>query len=369
MEFTILRENLLGALSKVQGIVEKRNTIPILSNVFIEAKDNVLQITATDLEIGLCLNVQADVKENGKITVSAKKLFEIIKEFPNKPIKFEIEENSWIKISCDSAEFKIVGLPPEEYPFFPEVEEKIFITTKIGTLKSLVQKTAFAMTTDEIKHNLNGIYFDCENDNGGKFVATDSHRLALAESEENFTVHYKLEKGIILPRKGILELIKVIENDEKDIHIFLENNNALFKTEEITFFMRLVDGDFPNFKRVIPEKLENLVIVPKEIIKAALRRISLISNEKSKGVNLQFSNNNLNISSSNPEYGQAQENISIDYNEEEKNIGINSKFILDVISCLDSEEVSLYIKDNMSPVFIKEESKISHMSIIMPMTF
>lgn len=368
MKIEITRDNLVHALGRVQGIVEKKNTIPILSNVCLEAAAERLNLTATDLEIGLSLSVPAIVDRGGKITVSAKKLFEIVRELPSGVLTLTAEENSWIHIESGNVEFKIVGLSPDEYPFFPDVSGEVVLSLNSGEFKEIISKTSFAMTNDEIKHNLNGIHIDWSEDSIN-FVATDSHRLALTSLGCDKDLN-KPAKGIIIPRKGIIELMKNIEDESSIINFHLENNNIFASFEGTIFFMRLVDGDFPNYRRVVPDLNNESTEIDIALFKSCVRRISVLSNDKNKGINIKLNSNKIEVSSSNNEFGEAKEIIEIHReSEQEIGVGLNAKFLLDVLNNLKNEKCNLYIKDSMSPVVITEKTNINHVSIIMPMTF
>lgn len=366
MKIEITRDNLVHALSRVQGIVEKKSTIPILSNVCLVAEGDSLTLTATDLEIGLSLRVPSIVDVPGKITVSAKKLFEIIRELPAGVLSLRAEENSWIHIESGSVEFKIVGLSTDEYPFFPEISGKKFLEIETGLFREIISKTAFAMTSDEIKHNLNGIYLE-RVDGKLNFVATDSHRLALTSLDvenDNLTV------GIIIPRKGIIELVKNLEEENDIISLYIENNNVFICYKETQFFMRLVDGDFPNYKRVIPSLPDSFLETNLETFKSCIRRISILSNDKSRGININIDNESMIVSSSNQEFGEAKEIVGVKNDlHDSKTVGLNAKFILDVLGALKNDNCMLYVKDSMSPVMFTEKTGVEHISIIMPMTF
>lgn len=370
MQFTIEKEVFLKGLGRVQGIVEKRNTIPILANVLLEANDDELRLTATDLEVGMQASYQAAVKKTGKVTVSAKKLYEIIKELPEGEISFLAKDNCWIEIRCGKALFNIVGLSADEYPYFPQADQQAFIEISGKKIKEMLDKTAFSMSTDESKYNLNGIYFQTLVDNGRsilRLVATDGHRLALVQTELPENNVAELQNGVIFPKKGIYELKKIAEEGDGNIQIGFLDNNAMIKKDQTVVIMRLVDGDFPDYKRVIPQPSDNKAIIPAEIFFHALRRMAILSSEKSRGVKLVLNNGQLEISSSNPELGDAREDFEIEYSGQVIEIGFNARYMLDIIQAQDEEKVMLQVQDNMSPGLLTPASNEDFLAVVMPM--
>jgi len=370
MQFTIEKEVFLKGLGRVQGIVEKRNTIPILSNVLIEGSDGEIHLTATDLEVGMRATYPASIKVPGKVTVSAKKIYEIIKELPEKEISFTSKENCWIEIRCGKAIFNIVGLSADEFPYFPKPKEENFISISGSLLKEMVDKTFFSISTDESKYNLNGIYFKTTEEgdrNLLKMVATDGHRLAMIQKEITSTNIEELKKGVIFPRKGIFELKKIADEGDGNISLSFMDNNAVIKKEQTVVVMRLVDGEFPDYNRVIPKNNDLTAIVSQNSFLHALRRMSILSSEKSRGVKVLLKNGSMEVSSSNPELGDAREDIEINYEGPEVSIGFNARYLLDILQAQGGEKVLLQIKDNLSPGLLRSAGDDDFLAVVMPM--
>ncbi|WP_432821867.1 DNA polymerase III subunit beta [Trichloromonas sp.] len=370
MHFTVEKEIFLKGLTRVQGIVEKRNTIPILANVLIEANENGINMTATDLEVGMKAFYPATVKKTGKITVSAKKLYEITKELPEKEISFLAKENCWVEIRCGKAIFNIVGLSADEFPYFPYPEKENFISIKSNIIKEMVDKTYFSISTDETKYNLNGIYFKTELiDNKSKLllIATDGHRLSMISKEMKDNSENEMLKGVIFPKKGIYELKKISDEDDSDISIGFMDNNAVVKKGKTIVIMRLVDGEFPDYNRVIPKQNEFVAKIKRDDFNHSLRRMAILSNEKSKGIKLTLKTNYIEISSSNPEFGDAREELEVEYSGPELSIGYNARYIMDVLQNQDCEKIELHIKDNLSPGILKAVGDNDYLAVIMPM--
>jgi DNA polymerase-3 subunit beta len=370
MHFTIEKDVFLKGLSRIQGIVEKRNTIPILANVLLETKDGVLTLTATDLEVGMRSSYPVTTKIQGKVTVAAKKLFEIIKELPEAELSFLAKDNNWIEIRAGKALFNIVGLSADEFPYFPEPSQEQFFPIKGSLLKEMIDKTVFSISADESKYNLNGIFFKTITENELPYlrmVATDGHRLSMIQRQIPKLKIDELEKGVIFPRKGIQELKKLAEDGDNDLMIGFMENNAVIKKDQTIVIMRLVDGEFPDYNRVIPKTNEYTVLISRDIFIHSLRRMSILSNEKSRGIKMLIKKDILEISSSNPEIGDAKEDLFIDYQGPEISIGFNAKYILDILQIQNEENIKILLKDNLSPGLIRPEKDSDYTAVVMPM--
>lgn len=370
MQFLIEKEVFLKGLARIQGIVEKRNTIPVLSNVLIEAVDSEIFITATDLEVGMKSSYQASVATPGKVTVAAKKLYEIIKELPEREVSFKARENCWIEIRSGKALFNIVGLSADEFPSFPVLDKEQFIEIPSQMIQEMIDKTAFSMSTDESKYNLNGVYFKAMEEEGIEYlrlVATDGHRLALIQKEIPSKKTQQLEKGVIFPRKGIVELKKMAEEAEGNIRLGFMDNSAVIIKDNTIVTMRLVDGEFPDYNRVIPKNQENVAYVKRDEFFHALRRMSVVSSEKSRGVKIVLRKGVLELFSSNPELGDAREDIDIEYDGPDITIGFNARYLIDILQGQDDARVRFMVRDNLSPGVVRAESGENFLAVVMPM--
>lgn len=368
MNFTIEKDVFLKGLARVQGIVEKRNTIPVLSNVLLEGGDGELCLTATDLEVGMQSTYPANIRKPGKVTVSAKKLYEIIKELPDKQVSFNAKENCWIEVECGKAQFNIVGLSAEEFPNFPKPDKGQFLALSSTLCKEMIEKTFFAVSQDESKYNLNGIFCQLQEDGSRlRLVATDGHRLSMIDKGIAGSESTPLAKGVILPRKGILELKKLAEEGEGELQLYFMDNNAVVSKDRTVVIMRLVDGEFPDYTRVIPKANEQQATIAVDPFLHALRRMIIVSSEKSRGVKLMFRNNLLELSSSNPELGDAREELDIDYQGTELTVGFNARYLLDILQVQDQDKVSIILKDNVSPGLVKPIKEDGYLAVIMPM--
>jgi DNA polymerase-3 subunit beta len=369
MKFSIDKDTFLKSLQKVQGIVEKRNTMPILSNVLIEALGDAIFVTATDLEVGMKSSYPARITREGKITVSAKKLYEIIKELPDQEIFFTVKENDWVDIVCGKAQFNIVGLSSDEFPPFPRISEESLISLKGSFLRGMIEKTSYAICHDETKYNLNGIYIKlAEEDNTTilRMVATDGHRLAIAEKELSGTVSRELAGGVIMPKKGVFELRKISEEEDGDILLGFMDNSAVIKKDNTLIVMRLVDGEFPDYTRVIPANNDKVLTVGREALLHSLKRMSILSSEKFKGIKFELDQDSLEISTSNPELGEAREDIEVQYPGGPLMVRFNARYLMDVLQVLEDEQVEIVLRDELSPAIVKPLGQGS-MAVIMPM--
>ncbi len=368
MNFTIEKEVFLKGLARVQGIVEKRNTIPVLSNVLLEGADGELCLTATDLEVGMQSTYPANIRKPGKITVSAKKLYEIIKELPDNEISFHAKENCWIEVECGKAHFNIVGLSADEFPNFPKPDKAHFVSLSSRLCKEMIEKTFFAMSQDESKYNLNGIFCQVQEESGQlRLVATDGHRLSLIDKAIETRDSAELNRGVIMPRKGILELKKLADEGEGNLQLGFLDNNAVVIKDQTVIIMRLVDGEFPDYGRVIPKTNEQQATIAVDPFLHALRRMIIVSSEKSRGVKMNLKNNLLEVSSSNPELGDAREEMEIEYQGPELSVGFNARYLLDILQVQDQERINLILKDNLSPGLIKPVDEDGYLAVIMPM--
>lgn len=371
MEFRIDKEVFLKSLQKIQGIVEKRTSMPILSNVLLEASEQTLYVTATDLEVGMKSIYPAEVITPGGITVNAKKIYEIVKELPNQPIIFSTKENDWVEIQCGKVHFNIVGLSAEEFPYFPAVKEESLFEIESALLKGMIEKTSYAICNDDTKYNLNGLFTKVETtpqeEQILKMVATDGHRLSTASCPLKGTAGPELAHGVILPKKGVYELKKITEEDNGNLLFGFMENSAVIKRGDLYMVMRLVDGEFPDYNRVIPTANERTITVNKEEFTHSIRRMAILSSEKFKGIMLEISSAGIKISSSNPELGDAMEEIDVVYDGEPLAVRFNARYLLDVLSVAETSKVVMRFKDELAPSIIQPDNGNGFLAVIMPM--
>ncbi|MBI3398295.1 MAG: DNA polymerase III subunit beta [Deltaproteobacteria bacterium] len=365
MKFEIKKDVFLKVLQRVQGVVEKRNTMPILANMLIKALHGKIDFMATDLEVSIKDQCDAVVTKEGSITINARKLFEIIKEAPEDKIDIAAEGSGKIVIKSGKAKFNIVGLPAEEFPSFPAYEEGQLFRVAPEVLKEMIEKTAFAASTDETRYNINGVFVEKEG-SYIRMVATDGHRLAVIERSSEWP---KLDKGVILPRKGIFELKKIINDAEGSLSLAFTANSMVIKKDGTVVVIRLIDGEFPDYKQVIPKGNEKKIELEREGFLSSLKRVSLLSMEKGRGVKFCLSKGKMELSSSNPDVGEAREEINVDYKNDGLEVGFNATYIMDALGVLDDDKVVLELKDRESPAILKAANKNEggYLYVIMPM--
>lgn len=364
MKFKIGKKDFLKILHRIQGIVEKRNSMPILSNILIDANKNKVHVVSTDLEIFIKDSCRADVEKEGSITVNARKFFEIIKELPDETITISLGEADKVTVKGGRAKFKIPGLDAKEFPVFPSCEEDKLTAVEPDNLKNMIDKTLFATSTDEVRYNINGVLFE-KMDSKIKMVATDGHRLALIEGEAEEIPGF--EKGVILPRKGITEIRKLLEDKDEEIKLGFTNKNITVKKGSTTMNIRLIEGEFPDYNQVIPKDTDKEIIINREELLASLKRVSILSAEKIKGVKFTVSKGRLNLSSSTPENGDATEEIDIDYDGEGIEIAFNARYFMDVLEMLDEEKIRFGLKEQLNPGVLKIPETEAFTYVIMPM--
>lgn len=370
MKIRIEKKNLLSLVSKAQNIVEKRNTMPILVNVLLDADKGRLKVFATNLEVSLTDEAEAEIVQRGKVAVNAKSLFDIVKELPEGLLDLEKQENNWLKITQGKSEFNIVGISPEEYPVFPSFTTQDFMVIEAEVLHDMIEKTIYSVSSDETRYHLNGVYFERGSQQGAnsmRMVATDGHRLSLVDRKTGNGQLRSHDNGVIIPRKGLYEIRKLLETADSDFNMAIEGSQLIVKQGSAVLMIRLIEGKYPNYKQLIPQNLSEQLIVNRESLLASLRRVSLLSNSKSKGVTLKLSKGRMEITSNNPELGDAKEEIDVDYSGKELKIGFNAKYILDVLTSMEEEQVNFELKDQVSPGLVRPKGDSSYTCVIMPM--
>lgn len=369
MKLTIKKEEFIRGLQRIQGIADKKTTMPILSNMLLSADSGGVEIIATDLELGQRGRYAAEVSTPGAITVSAKKMYEIVKELPEDDVHLHVEEGAWVRISSGHAQFKLVALPKDEYPALPDVPESGMITIDGSVLRDMIRKTLFAVGDNDTRYVLNGLYVQMKKTKSGlniRMVGTDGHRLSLID---RVVEAEHADEAVIVPKKAMLELRRLLEEESgqnKPVSLGFSRNHALFKRDGLVMVTKLVDGNYPNYQQVVPDNNKK-VAVARDAIAHAVRRVSILAKEKTNAVKLQLEKNRLVLSTSNPELGEASEEMAVDYKGEPLAIGFNSRYLLDVFSAMDKETIRLELNDSLSPCVIVEEGNESYKCVVMPM--
>ncbi len=367
MKFSISRDTLLKSLNLVAGVVERRQTLPILANVLMVLEDDRLSLTGTDLEVELVGRLQvAAGAEPGEVTVPARKLADICKSLPEgSDISFSLTEGK-ATVRSGRSRFTLSTLPARE---FPKVEDGIGthqLTVRQGQLKRLIDRTGFAMAQQDVRYYLNGMLWELEKQQL-RVVATDGHRLAMCTLSGKVDVNGDGDTQVILPRKGVLELARLLLEEDADISIVIGNNHIRAMTDDFTFTSKLVDGKFPDYKRVLPRSPDKVVLGSRLELRQAFTRTAILSNEKYRGVRLKLSDNTLDIIANNPEQEEAEETVPVEYAGEALELGFNVSYLLDVLGVLSGEQVKLSLADPNSSALLEESEDGDSLYVVMPM--
>ncbi len=366
MKLQIEKKALLDLLAKTQNIIEKKNTMTVLLNVLMETEDDIFRIYATDLEVSMKDEASCKTQEKGRLAVHAKNLFDITKELGDGPIQLIKKENNWLEIKQGRYSSRLVGVSPEEYPIFPAHSTDQFVTIEPKQFKQMIDQTLYCVSTDETRYYLNGVYFDFQKTDGLKMVATDGHRLALAQSEK-VSFNSVFPHGVIVPRKGMNEIRKLMEASETPMHIAIEGSQFIVKSAATLLLIRLIEGKYPNYQQFIPQQIKHSFQVQKEAFLSSLRRISLFANQKSRAITLTLANGKMEMSSSNPDLGDANEEMEVQYSGSDIKINFNSKYLQESLTGIQSELISFEFSDHLSPTLIRGASENEYLSVVMPM--
>jgi DNA polymerase-3 subunit beta len=372
MKLSIDKTDLLRGLGRIQAIVEKRNSMPILANVLLTASGKMetgrLELAATDLEVGVRGLHAARVSRAGAVTVSARKLYDIVRELPDEPVQLDASAQSYLELRSGRSRFNLAGAAAEEYPTLPEFSPNQLVSLQAAVLSQMIERTMYASSMDETRYNLNGVYFELAASDGKlRMVATDGHRLALVDRSIGAQAG-GLTSGVIIPRKGLAELKRLVDEEDADeIELGFEGNNGLARKGDVTLVMRLIEGEFPNYKQVIPKASDRKLTIEADPLVRALRRVALLSAERSRAVKLEIGEGKLLISSSNPDLGDAQEELDVDYAGPATSIGFNAKYLLDCLGALATKEIQLAFRDGDKPVEIRPSDDPDTLAVVMPM--
>jgi len=366
MNLTISKEQIINGLQAVQNVVSTRTTLPILSNVLLRAEGERLEFTATDLDVTVTCSVEAKVKKGGASTVPVKRLFGIVRELPNAEIELQVDDKNICAIQSGASYYKINGLSADEFPPPPRFKEDKKVVLPQEKIKGMMKKTSFAISTDESRYVLNGIFFSLK-DHKLTMVATDGRRLALVDEEAE--VADSSQGEFIVPAKAVNELNRLLL-DKGEIEVRLAENQASFtlkddKGSSVLVVTKLIEGNYPNYRQVIPAETKERISLVREEFLHALRRAEIMTSEKSNSVKLSFGKNRLEITANSPEVGEAKETLAINYKGKEMAIAFNPKYMIDPLNALPNDEVFLELIDELSPGVLKINGPFLY--VVMPM--
>lgn len=363
MKLSAERDVLLKPLQAVIGVVERRQTMPILSNVLLVARGGELSITATDLEVELVAHTEVDVETGGEITVSGRKFLDICKALPDGAVVSVSLSGEKLMVKSGRSKFSLATLPAAEFPTVEDIKAEQTITVPQDVLGGLIEKTHFSMAQQDVRYYLNGMLLET----GGKFlraVATDGHRLALSQAELDGSD--LSEQQVIVPRKGVLELQRLMSGDG-DLDIQLGANHVRIQLDGIRFTSKLIDGRFPEYERVIPQESSNQLSADKGVIRSALQRTAILSNEKYRGIRLIIRDSGVVLQAHNPEQEEAEEEVEVEYSGDDIEIGFNVNYLLDAIGAVNGETVTLSVVDSNSSCLVREPENDNNKFVVMPM--
>jgi DNA polymerase-3 subunit beta len=369
MEFSTSKAELLKELTLTQGVVERKTTIPILSNLLFDVEESTLRISATDLDLGIHCECPAKVKNTGSGTVPAKRLFEIVRSLPDAEVNFKLLENHWLQVTCERSAFKLVGMARDNFPVLPVVPPSL-AALPASVCSTMIQKTIFAISNEESRYTLNGALLILKPE-GVNMVATDGHRLALVERDVQVQ-GLKSELRLLLPKKAMGELLHLLSEVEDDTPVELakDESHLFFQIGSRILISRMLTGQFPNYEAVLPRENTRIVELDKEQTGAAIRRVALLADERSHAIRVQVDKDRIEISSSSGEYGEAHEVLDAAYDQEAMQIGFNYQYLLDFMSVVgDSSKIRLELKDEQSAGQLRpaEQGAYRYRYVVMPM--
>jgi DNA polymerase-3 subunit beta len=382
MNFDIDKREFLKGLSLMQSVAGRKTTLPILSHILMQWDKNSLYLTGTDLETGIREELSATILQEGKASVSAKKLYEIVRELPDETIHIQKKENHWITLQCGKSIFNIAGLDPDEFPSLPGYQDGYFSKISTHLMREMIEKTVYAASNEESRYHLNGVLFIQKKQDSGpsgteqggqeilRMVATDGHRLSLIDRESP-TIR-GIEKGIIMPKKGVLEIKKIMgdRDGEEEMEIYFDQTHGFFKMGKSLMVIRLIDGEFPEYEQVIPKGNDKKLVMEKEKIYGCLRRVSTMASERAEGVKFSLRKNSVELSSYHQDFGDAKEEVELVYEGVPIEIGFNARYLMEALNVIDTGEIVIELKDEGNPGIIKPLSSIepsNQFCIIMPM--
>jgi DNA polymerase-3 subunit beta len=369
MQFVVKRDTLLKSLNFVQGVVEKKNTLPILSNVLLQLKDNKLSIVATDLDI-VFYNEISDVKiiKEGSTTTSAAILYDILRKISsNSELNFDLKSENKLSLKSDSADFNLLCLPTDNFPSFVDEFEGQEIALDKNRFLKLLNKTRISISNDDTRHYLNGIFLHLTEAHGRHFltgVATDSHRLSSSSLEIESTNNFS---SLILPRKTVFQLCSLLSETSDSLTMQSSENKIKFTLGKIRLISKVIDGKFPDYKQVVPTNNDKVLNVPSKEFINSIERVASVSLDRKEGVKLKIDKDNIQLSVNSANSGEGNETIKADYNSESLNISFNSKYLIDIASEIENKNLKMNLKDSTSPVLIEDASDKNSYYVIMPM--
>lgn len=365
MKFSAQTDDLLKELQLLQSIVERKTTIPILSNLLMKTAKGEVELEATDLEVGLRCKAPAQIVGDGKVTINARKIYDLIRSLPSIKLDIELMDNNNLRLSGPNVDYKITVLPAEEYPGIPDTSFNKPLQLPAEAMKEALAKTIIASAVDDTRYTLNGIFMKIDK-NGFVLVATDAHRLALCNLKASLDIPEEI--SFIIPRKGAQEVSNLIKDKGGDEPLLFmkEENNLFYKYQDRFLVTRIIEGNYPQYEKVIPQENKNIATVDRQTLLKTISRVDLVASEKSHAVILEFSNSGLVISSSSPEFGEGKEEMEIGYEGEKIRIAFNARYLIDFLNTAGTEKVVLKLRDGKTAAAFMEDSGEDYLYVVSP---
>jgi len=372
MKFVVDRDSFTRALARIQGVLSRKATLPVLSNVLIEADEGGLRVAATDLDVTFDGMVEARIAEPGRTTVDGKRLFDVVRSLPGEEIDVEVGDDEKLVLRCKNTEFMLLGNPADDYPGLPDAKGAEMIPVDAEALKELIDRTRFSVSTDESRPNLNGVFFRCMGEGRIRMVSTDGHRLSQGERDARADgTPIPEREGVIIPRKGVEELKKVLDeatSDRAPVTFGFLDNNLVVESKGVMIFVRLIDAAFPDYRQVIPKSSERTVVLDRMPFLNSLKRIELLANKNNNGVRIELRPGRMTLLSDNPDLGKAREEMPIEgYDGVELIIAFNARYVRDILSTLTAPKVEMALNEALSPGLFREHQNGDYLFVVMPM--
>ena len=368
MKLVVNRDLFSRALARTQGVLSRKATLPVLSNVLLEVSDDgKLRVAATDLDVTYDGYLSCRSLESGRITVDGKRLYEVVRQLPGEEVDVSVNADERITLTCKNAEFQLLGTSADNYPPLPDAHGVKLFPVDGVSFRELIERTMLSISTDESRPNLNGVYFRCLENNQVRMVSTDGHRLSQGERSIERDVDIPEHDGVIIPRKGVSEIKRLLDESGREVSFGFLDNNLVVAAANFSLFIRLIDAAFPDYRQVVPKSSERTVVLDRVPFLASLKRIGLLASERTHGVQIELKSGLMTLISDNPDLGKAREEIEVDYDGGDLIIAFNAKYVQDILSILSAAKIEMSLNEALSPGLFREHENDDYLFVVMPM--